>query len=434
MSDVVISVQNLTKEYRLGVVNHGTLYHDLQSWWARMRGQEDPNSIVSASPRRASAGDEHFLALDDVSFEVEEGEVLGIIGRNGAGKSTLLKILSRVTAPTKGTVRLKGRVASLLEVGTGFHPELTGRENIYLNGAILGMTRKEIGKKFDEIVAFSEVEKFIDTPVKRYSSGMYVRLAFAVAAHLDPEILIVDEVLAVGDAQFQKKCLGKMGDVSKEGRTVLFVSHNMAAVKRLCSRVIWIGKGSVHAIGETAPIIDKYLFDGVEESKGVVHFSGGFEQDIQFIKVEMRGEGGPTSSFRSDEPIHLKVFYKVKRHMKGVSVAVHIISSDMESLWSLGDWEVHPELFEQREPGFWVGEWIVPPHILRPGRYFVALGAGDGTAFYHHPDPFSFEITPEGAWRPAYKFFGVVGGPICAKMDIKKPIMMIDGTGDVANR
>jgi len=229
MSNTVIRVENLSKQYRLGTLNHGTLYRDLQSWWARKRGREDPNSRIGTSDHSQSNNDT-FWALKDVSFSVEKGEVVGIIGRNGAGKSTLLKILSRVTAPTTGEVKVKGRIASLLEVGTGFHPELTGRENIYLNGSILGMKKREIDAKFDEIVKFAEIEKFLDTPVKRYSSGMYVRLAFAVAAHLEPEILIIDEVLAVGDAAFQKKCLGKMKDVStKEGRTVLFVSHNMGA-------------------------------------------------------------------------------------------------------------------------------------------------------------------------------------------------------------
>ena len=254
MSDVVIRGDNLYKEYRLGVISHGTLRKDLQSWWARIRDKEDPNSLISihkhVNPSTSqtfttSTNNEHFWALQDVSFDVKKGEILGIIGRNGAGKSTLLKILSRVTTPTKGTAKIKGRVASLLEVGTGFHPELTGRENIFLNGAILGMSRAEIKKKFDEIVAFSEIEKFLDTPVKRYSSGMYVRLAFAVAAHLEPEILVVDEVLAVGDAQFQKKCLGKMENVSKEGRTVLFVSHNMNAIEQLCTSCLMIENGKI---------------------------------------------------------------------------------------------------------------------------------------------------------------------------------------------
>jgi len=264
MSDIVIKVENLWKEYRLGTINHGTLSHDLQSWWAKLRGQEDPNSLITAHnqeprTRRQPVLNPHFFAINDVSFEVKQGEALGIIGRNGAGKSTLLKILSSITAPTRGEVKIKGRVASLLEVGTGFHPELTGRENIYLNGAILGMRRLEIRRKFEEIVAFAEVERFIDTPVKRYSSGMYVRLAFAVAAHLEPEILIVDEVLAVGDAQFQKKCLGKMEEVGKEGRTVLFVSHNMAAVSNLCNVGVVLDKGTMTFHGEIIKSIDYYL-------------------------------------------------------------------------------------------------------------------------------------------------------------------------------
>lgn len=265
MSDIVIRVENLYKEYRLGTISHGTLYKDLQSWWARTRGKEDPNSIISTSqpfhlhhPTSIDSENPHFLALRDVSFEVKKGEVLGIIGRNGAGKSTLLKILSEVTTPSKGSVKIKGKVASLLEVGTGFHPELTGRENVYLNGAILGMTKKEIDRKFNEIVHFAEIEKFIDTPVKRYSSGMYVRLSFAVAAHLEPEILVVDEVLAVGDASFQKKCLGKMGDVAQGGRTVLLVSHNIQAIRNLCPRSLLLDKGEIVRYGETDPVMRNY--------------------------------------------------------------------------------------------------------------------------------------------------------------------------------
>lgn len=268
MSDVVIKVENLWKEYRLGVVNHGTLKRDLQSWWARVRGHDDPNTRIDLNAAAAVEAPDRFWALRDVSFEVRQGEVLGIIGRNGAGKSTLLKILSRVTTPTKGEVKIRGRVASLLEVGTGFHPELTGRENIFLNGAILGMSKAEIRAKLDEIVDFSGVEKFIDTPVKRYSSGMYVRLAFAVAAHLDPEILITDEVLAVGDAEFQKKCLGKMGEVAKGGRTVLFVSHNMNAIESLCPSCMVLASGSLAFAGVAREAISKYLYisDGEKSS------------------------------------------------------------------------------------------------------------------------------------------------------------------------
>jgi lipopolysaccharide transport system ATP-binding protein len=260
MSDTVISVENVSKAYRLGQIGGGTLREDVSRWWAKLRGKPDPTLKIGQEHHARKMG-EQFWALDDVSFEVKEGEVLGIIGRNGAGKSTLLKILSQVTTPTSGEIKVKGRIASLLEVGTGFHPELTGRENIFLNGAILGMTKAEIRKKFDEIVAFSGIEEFIDTPVKRYSSGMYVRLAFAVAAHLEPEILIVDEVLAVGDAEFQKKCMGKMQDVSKGGRTILFVSHNMAAIGKLCQRCIMLKNGTPIVSGDTDSVISAYVRD-----------------------------------------------------------------------------------------------------------------------------------------------------------------------------
>ncbi len=255
---IAISVENLSKSYQLGQIGTGTFAQDLSVWWAKLRGKPNPMLKIGEQDHGNREGGQ-LWALKDISFTVQQGEALGIIGRNGAGKSTLLKILSRVTAPTSGRVKVKGRIASLLEVGTGFHPELTGRENIYLNGSILGMNRGEINRKFDEIVNFSEVEKFIDTPVKRYSSGMYVRLAFAVAAHLDPEILVVDEVLAVGDAEFQKKCLGKMGDVAQGGRTVLFVSHNMGAVNALCGRSVLLHRGQILKIGETESIVSQYL-------------------------------------------------------------------------------------------------------------------------------------------------------------------------------
>jgi lipopolysaccharide transport system ATP-binding protein len=263
----VIRIENLSKQYRLGLVGTGTLSHDLNRWWYRVRGKEDPYLKIGESNDRTRKGKSDYVwALRDVSFDVRQGEVLGIIGRNGAGKSTLLKILSRTTAPTLGNIKIKGRVASLLEVGTGFHPELNGRENIYLNGAIMGMTKEEIRRKFDEIVEFAGVERYIETPVKRYSSGMYVRLAFAVAAHLDPEILIVDEVLAVGDQEFQKKCLGKMDDVSKkEGRTVLFVSHNMGSIKTLCTRAISMRNGTVDFSGTAEETVNRYIISNFEE-------------------------------------------------------------------------------------------------------------------------------------------------------------------------
>jgi lipopolysaccharide transport system ATP-binding protein len=257
----VIKAENISKQYRLGMVGTGTVRDDLKRWWHTVRGKEDPFLKIGEANNRAVKGDSEYVwSLKDINFEINQGESVGIVGRNGAGKSTLLKILSQVTQPTTGKIYTKGRIASLLEVGTGFHPEMTGRENIYLNGAILGMRKNEITRKLDEIIAFSGVERYIDTPVKRYSSGMYVRLAFAVAAHLESEILIVDEVLAVGDAEFQKKCLGKMNDISKgEGRTVLFVSHNMGAVKSLCNRGVLLENGRSVYNGNIDYVIDEYL-------------------------------------------------------------------------------------------------------------------------------------------------------------------------------
>lgn len=258
MSKKALKAEHVYKEYRLGAIGGGTLRGDLQSWWARINHKEDPNLGIDADA--AANGAQRFLALEDISFSVEKGEALGIIGHNGAGKSTLLKLISRVTAPTMGEIAYNGRIASMLEVGTGFHPELTGRENVYMNGAILGMTKAEIAKKFDEIVEFAEMGKFIDTPVKRYSSGMYVKLAFAVAAHLDSEIMIMDEVLAVGDAKFQQKCLGRMGDAAHgEGRTVLYVSHNMSTVRQLCTRCLVLDHGHLAFDGPVEEAIAIYL-------------------------------------------------------------------------------------------------------------------------------------------------------------------------------
>ena len=281
-----IEFNNISKLYRLGLVSTGTLAHDLKRWWTvNIRGKEDPYLTIGETNDRSTKGESDYVwALKDIDFKVEQGDVVGIIGKNGAGKSTLLKILSKVTAPTTGTIRARGRIGSLLEVGTGFHPEMTGRENIYMNGAILGMTKAEISKKLDEIVDFSGCERYIDTPVKRYSSGMMVRLGFAVAAHLDPEILVVDEVLAVGDAEFQKKAIGKMQDVSRgEGRTVLFVSHNMASIRQLCTSCVLLKNGLICKIGDTTSIIDlyttentHYIADNLEDAKrrgsGIVKF------------------------------------------------------------------------------------------------------------------------------------------------------------------
>lgn len=263
MSEVVIKIEDLHKKYRLGAIGGGTLHGDLTSWWARVRGKEDPNTIIGS---KVYGKNETFMALNGVDLEINKGDTIGIIGGNGAGKSTLLKILSRVTAPTKGSLKIKGRISSLLEVGTGFHPELTGRENVYLSGAILGMSKEEVDSKIEDIIEFSECRQFIDTPVKRYSSGMFVKLAFSVAAHLDSEILIMDEVLAVGDMKFQKKCINKMLDVAHSGRTILYVSHNMQTIEQLCNRVVVLDKGTVKYDGDVETGISIYLNNKCEDS------------------------------------------------------------------------------------------------------------------------------------------------------------------------
>lgn len=263
MSEVVIKIEDLHKKYRLGAIGGGTLTADLQSWWAKVRGKEDPNTKIGA---KTYGKNETFMALNGIDLQINKGDTIGIIGGNGAGKSTLLKILSRVTAPTKGSLKIKGRISSLLEVGTGFHPELTGRENVYLSGAILGMSKEEVDSKIEDIIEFSECKMFIDTPVKRYSSGMFVKLAFSVAAHLDSEILIMDEVLAVGDMKFQKKCINKMLDVANSGRTILYVSHNMQTIEQLCNRVVVLDKGTVKYDGDVETGISIYLNDKCEGS------------------------------------------------------------------------------------------------------------------------------------------------------------------------
>jgi lipopolysaccharide transport system ATP-binding protein len=330
MPQKVISVENLSKSYRLGVIGTGTFRGDLQRWWARQRGQPDPYLKIGETDHGNRLG-ETLWALKDINFSVQQGETLGIIGRNGAGKSTLLKILSQVTAPTSGVVKVKGRIASLLEVGTGFHPELTGRENIYLNGAILGMKKAEIARKFDEIVDFSGVEQFIDTPVKRYSSGMYVRLAFAVAAHLEPEILVVDEVLAVGDAEFQKRCLGKMSTVASEGRTVLFVSHNMAAVENLCRQAIVLDKGTVIHSGEAMKTIASYLKD--MKSSHVVFGeqkrAGSGLVRINDIKIQ-NYQGQPLGVVQSGQDITISLHYELAPSYRNGTIHIGIgVSTQM---------------------------------------------------------------------------------------------------------
>ncbi len=346
----VIQVSNLSKSYRLGVIGSRTISEDLNRWWARLRKQPDPYLRIGQEDLSNRIG-ERIWALKDINFDVQQGEVLGIIGRNGAGKSTLLKILSRVTAPTSGEVRVKGRIASLLEVGTGFHPELTGRENVFLNGAILGMKREEIERKFDEIVDFSGVEKFIDTPVKRYSSGMYVRLAFAVAAHLEPEILIVDEVLAVGDAEFQKKCLGKMGEVAGEGRTVLFVSHNMGAIQQLCPNAILICSGQISQQGESSSVISYYLDDAIKTQSGEFDLGkhpARLQKFSPIIKsIKLIGKDNSTSSiFFSGDPMIVELTLAPPINIQEPRIAITIEDRMMQRITTFASYFEYNKISE----------------------------------------------------------------------------------------
>ena len=330
MSETAIKFEHISKEYRLGAIGGGTLRGDLQSWWAKVRGKEDPNVRLDDVGKSAK-GNARFLALDDVSFDVKKGEALGIIGHNGAGKSTLLKLLSRVTAPSKGTISYNGRIASMLEVGTGFHPELTGRENVYMNGAILGMTKAEISRKFDEIVSFAEMEKFIDTPVKRYSSGMYVKLAFAVAAHLDSEIMVMDEVLAVGDMKFQQKCLGKMGDAANsEGSTGLYVSHNMNTIRQLCSRCVVLNHGKLIYDGDVETAIGIYAD---AQKKMEYHYdyrsiSRPIAKSLALEFLEMDVLNKPCKAIRIGEQIHFKLKCKANWDCHNMRLRFEVVASD----------------------------------------------------------------------------------------------------------
>lgn len=370
MSTPIISVRGLGKEYWLGGVSHDTLRDQLSHAASKLVGRFRKG--LRATGEESASGPESFWALKDVDFDVQSGEVVGIIGRNGAGKSTLLKILSQITEPTEGEVRMRGRVASLLEVGTGFHPELSGRENIYLNGAILGMTKAEIKRKFDEIVSFAEVEKFLDTPVKHYSSGMYVRLAFAVAAHLEPEILIVDEVLAVGDAQFQKKCLGKMGTVAKTGRTVLFVSHNMTALSTICGTSVWLDSGRVAYRGGVQDGIDRYLDTAKTRTNRLV-FDPPSDTILRFLSVSLAEPANGSRLYALDEPIHVRIKYEAVNEVKRAQVICHIWTAQRVHVAALSDIDLSPELFESRAPGIYETEVVLPPNLFGQGTYQVEL-------------------------------------------------------------
>ncbi|PWN64714.1 ABC transporter ATP-binding protein [Chryseobacterium oncorhynchi] len=373
---LALKAENISKQYRLGEVGTGTLSHDLNRLWYKVRGKEDPYLKIGEANDRASKGNSDYVwSLRDINFEIEQGDAVGIIGRNGAGKSTLLKLLSKVTKPTTGKIYTNGRIASLLEVGTGFHPEMTGRENVFLNGAILGMTRKEIKRKFDEIVDFSGVERYIDTPVKRYSSGMYVRLAFAVAAHLESEILIVDEVLAVGDADFQKKCLGKMDDVTKgQGRTILFVSHNMTAIKELCQKGILLNQGELIYNGGIQNTIIEYQKNS-ERQSSYIH-NGSLEtaignENIRILEFSATPAQGDFLDIESGVKIRLR-FYNYKENIN-LDTTFELRTYEEAVVFHTGAFIAKNNSSQRKE---YEVEFEIPAHLLNTGNYYFKLMFG----------------------------------------------------------
>ncbi len=393
MSRPVIQIENLGKRYRLGVIGTGTLSHDLNRWLAKVRGKEDPMSQVKTLGRKkVPATGEDVWSLRNLSLEVPEGAVMGVIGRNGAGKSTLLKILSRVTAPTEGIARIRGRLASLLEVGTGFHPELTGRENIFLGGAILGMTRREIRDRFDEIVAFSGIELYVDTPVKRYSSGMYVRLAFAVATHLEADILLIDEVLAVGDAEFQRKCLSKMRDLSNnQGRTVLFVSHDMGAIGTLCDQTLVLGEGRKVFLGDTESALKVYGKQLTLKSNLEMEVNEQMEAQVLFLQL-LNANLEPNAAFTHLEAFCLEADVLIRRKMDGMRLSVLLENQRLVRVASL-----HLPL-DQLAPGrhklhLWVagGQLVPGPYVIKALVQSPGLGWISGMT-----DPIGLEVSQIG--------------------------------------
>jgi len=416
MSEAIIKVDNLSKAYQIGQIGTGTISRDLERFWVtKVMGKEDPFlKLGETNDRSTKGGSDIVWSLRDINFEVNQGEALGIIGKNGAGKSTLLKLLSRVTSPTTGEIKIKGRIASLLEVGTGFHPELSGRENIYLNGAILGMRKKEITRRLDEIIDFSGVERYIDTPVKRYSSGMYVRLAFAVAAHLESEILIVDEVLAVGDAEFQKKCLGKMGDISKgEGRTVLFVSHNMAAVKTLCSKAMVLENGLVTKIGPVESTVGYYL-SGDAESLNKKDFTSVFDKKDFTIHEISINPAGRTSDDTLDEfskiEINTQITVKTAKNLH----ITYVLNNEMgEQLFAFS----HAGNNVKLRVGLNNLKCILPEGFLNIGQFYLSMYIIEDAkvAIFEQKDIMSFSIQ-EGS-RPIGSWMGKEPGFIKPKFD-----------------
>ena len=414
-----IKFENISKQYRLGLVSTHTLSHDLNRWWkTNILGKDDPYlKIGDVNDRSKKAESEYVWALRDIDFSVEQGDVLGIIGKNGAGKSTLLKILSKVTYPTTGVIKAHGRIASLLEVGTGFHPEMTGRENIYMNGAIMGMTKAEISRKLDEIVDFSGVERYIDTPAKRYSSGMTVRLGFAIAAHLEPEILVVDEVLAVGDAEFQKKAIGKMQDVSKgEGRTVLFVSHNMTAVKSLCKTGIILENGQVVNVGLIDPIVSQYLKgDSAAENHKIWEKPQITKQGFELLEIGVRKkEANFSDIMRVDNELEVLMRYRLNKDFDGLHLTLHYKNDQGDKMFSSSGGEDIP--YEHKK-GEYVQISSLPANFFNWGSYAIDLFVVENrsSAFIIEQDVVSFTLVNRelaiGSWM------GKEPGDITPKFD-----------------
>lgn len=395
MSDTVIRIEKLSKSYQLGTIGTGTFYGDVKRWWAKTLRKPDPYAKVDVADHRNRDG-QTVWALQDVNLEIRRGDVLGIIGHNGAGKSTLLKILSRITAPTSGTIHLKGKLACLLEVGTGFHAELTGRENIYLNGAIMGMNRSEVAKKLDEIISFSEVEQYIDTPVKRYSSGMYMRLAFSVAAFLDPDILVVDEVLAVGDASFQKKSIGKMGEVANEGRTVLFVSHNLGAIATLTRDCVWLDRGNVREFGHTSDVLQKYTNQYLSSSEN----SGQIDlllhrrerllpREVEFTNAVITSTNHvPQVDFQEADPIYIDVDFRVNKPANWIQLTLRVLTVEGVPVFSI----LLPKSEVTMVNGTYTSRVALEPNYLRPGRYVATLNVHTSVLQDQINDAIIFEV------------------------------------------
>lgn len=399
MSAVAIRVEGLGKRYRIG---RRERYYTLRD--TLMNALKAPFGLFHADGKQGSAvqdRDDTIWALKDISFEVKRGEVVGIIGRNGAGKSTLLKILSRITEPTEGYAEINGRVGSLLEVGTGFHPELTGRENIYLNGAILGMKKREMNRKFDEIVDFAEVEKFIDTPVKHYSSGMHMRLGFSVAAHLEAEILLVDEVLAMGDFAFQSKCLGRMRSIGREGRTLLFVTHNMGIVPQLCQRTIFFQEGKIIEEGDPWSVIRRYLNQGRSASSEWMRPSGPSpERGITITRLRVHDqEGNPAEEFRSDEPFCAEITYAVRGSKVSSRIVLEVETEHGLLLFATTDCDRGAGVDQTREPGTYTSYCVFPAHLLAPGTYFLTPAASwtNRIEWDRVPRPLTFRVSHVGS-------------------------------------